>query len=85
MPAVYDNPDTGCREIYVHGHLVTYYTEEDLTRVVSVSPIQEQFYTYAKSFGPYREGTAYDDPHHLPVDPLATELHPDDTRRTIGH
>lgn len=85
MPAVYDNPDTGCREIYVHGHLVTYYTERDLTHPTRMSPVQEQFYGYVRNFGPYREGSTYDSAAHMPADPLATELHPNDTKRIIGH
>lgn len=88
MPAVYDNPDTGCREIYVHGHLVTYYTEKELSfgkgYYFRRTPIQEQFLAYAQGFGAYCEGQSHDDAAHLPADPLATTLHPDDTRHTIG-
>jgi hypothetical protein len=90
MPAVHDNPDTGCREIYAFGHLVTYYTEQELTFPAYYfrrTPVQEQFMAYAQSFGEFREGFTHDDGgqiKHMPADPLATTLHPDDTRFTVG-
>jgi hypothetical protein len=90
MPAVYDNPDTGCREIFVHGHLVTYFTEKELTfpdYYFRRTPVQEQFMAYAQSFGDYCEGVVHDDGgqvKHMPADPLATTLHPHDTDYTIG-
>jgi len=86
MPAVYDNPDTECREIYVHGHLVTYYTEAELNRLSGmnywhISPVQEQFAKYALQYGEFRPGREYDDPQHMPTDPLATEIFLGDTDR----
>jgi hypothetical protein len=88
MPAVYDNPDTGCREIYVHGHLVTYYTEQELNfgkgYYFRRTPVQEQFMNYAQRFGDFREGAVHGEAEHMPADPLATTLHPHDTSFTVG-
>lgn len=87
MPAVYDNPDTGCREIFVHGHLVTYFTEQELTfpdYYFRRTPVQEQFLALAQSMGEYREGQVQGSTDHMPVDPLATTLHPSDIKYTIG-
>lgn len=81
MPAVYDNPDTNCREIYVHGHLVTYYTEDELNKPWYLTPVQQQFLDYALKFGPYNECQTFDDPTHLPVESLATEIFLGDTNR----
>lgn len=88
MPAVYDNPDTGCREIFVHGHLVTYFKEQELNfgngYYFRRTPLQEQYMALAQSMGPYRDGQIQGNSSHMPVDPLATTLHPHDTNFTIG-
>jgi hypothetical protein len=87
MPAVYDNPDTGCREVYAFGHLVTYYNEQELTfpeYYFRRTPVQEQFMAYAQSFGAFREGAVNGEAEHMPTDPLATTLHPHDTNFTVG-
>lgn len=80
MPAVYDNPDTQCREIYVHGHLVTYFEADKLARDYygARTPVQEQFMEVAQRCGPFTEGIIHYGEEHMPFDPLATNLHPDD-------
>lgn len=88
MPAVYDNPDTGCREIYVHGHLVTYYSEKEIEYILDGrdggTALQVQFSSYAESFGPYSEGQTFDDPTHLPADPLqANSIYLGDSNRRL--
>lgn len=82
---IYDNPDTNCREIYVHCHLVTYFTEADLgSGFVYLSAIQEQFYNDAKQCGEFKDGTVYGYEEYIPADTLATALHPNDEVRFIG-
>ena len=84
---VYDNPDTSCRELYRHGHLLTFYP-------ASAFPAKEDKHTYpwyghegadrwvqemyiadARSLGPWQEGQEFGDRIHKPFDPLATQIY----------
>lgn len=82
MKGVYDNPDTMCREIYANGFIVTFYTEQELNSYFRRTPVQDQFLSYAKGFGPFREGAKYGNLLAIPEDTsIAT---PYDDKFTIG-
>lgn len=84
MTAAYDNPDTMCREIYAHGFLVTYYAGSQLFAYFPVTPVQEQFLKYARSFGAFNEGHRYGKVEEIPEDTSQVTISPDDMNFTIG-
>ena len=77
---VYDNPDTNMRELFKHGHLITYFSAKSMDRsawycLPNVDRfLQEMYYDDMLSLGPWNEGAEYGDRIHKPYDPLANEL-----------
>lgn len=83
---VYDNPDTSCRELYKHGHLLTFYPasafpdhdEHGLLFYWHEGAdrwVQEMYIADARSLGPWQEGQEFGDRIHKPFDPLATHIY----------
>lgn len=78
---IYDNIDTGCREFYSHGHLVIYFTEEQIDNLINNGyyfgahdPVREMFQKQCKSYGLFSEGQSWGSESDKPIDPLATQL-----------
>ncbi len=77
---VYDNPDTMCRELFKHGHLVIHFPEEAFDSNGRWYPrgenwpVQEMYWRDMMRLGKLNPGAEYGDRIHKPFDPLATEL-----------
>ncbi len=76
---VYDNPDTGMRELFKNGHLITYFPQAAFlgnlwTPFGEHRWVQEMYLYDMQTLGEWVEGAEYGDRIHKPYDPLATEL-----------
>lgn len=81
---IYDNPDTNCRELYSHGHLIVYFVEAQVEYAVRHGYINDHYdpvrIMYEKEVirhGRFREGAEYGDTKDKPDDPLATQIYED--------
>ena len=77
---IYDNPDTGLREFYRHGHLVIYFDPSEIGRHTSSHPLRWMYERDCDNLGPFMEGKGHGDERDMPEDPLATQLYEDQNR-----